>query len=130
MQINLSTTTERADGLSPIFSENVGADDTVVFGPASWFFPANAGGFFQPSRPFRYNPLLGNLLMDVRILDGSGPPDARNNNAALLAYNSSTDEVSTVWATNVSAAVASEADTTGLWAIIGFKPNPLLKGRV
>src|SRR3989442_11230153 len=34
-QINLSTTMKGPDSLSPVFSENVGPDDTVVRGPSS-----------------------------------------------------------------------------------------------
>src|SRR5437016_150852 len=34
MQINLSTTQRGADNLSTNFAENVGADETIVFGPA------------------------------------------------------------------------------------------------
>jgi len=41
MQINLSTTPKRADTLSLTFSENVGSDDMVVFGPGSHSFEEN-----------------------------------------------------------------------------------------
>src|SRR5947199_10341649 len=35
IQINFCTTSNGPDNMSPVFSENVGADDTVVLGPAS-----------------------------------------------------------------------------------------------
>jgi hypothetical protein len=43
MQINLSTTTNAADALSAVFSSNVGADDTVVFGPGTYYGSFGAG---------------------------------------------------------------------------------------
>jgi len=119
MQINLSTTQESADHLSSVFAENMGADDTIVFGPGRHDFPGGppGGGFQIPlDRPFRYNPALGNLLLDVRIFNGTGPPDM--NLPELDAQSSPTDECSRVWATNVAATVATGADTTGLaWGI-------------
>src|SRR6266540_557169 len=35
LQINLSTTSKRPDGLSSTFAENIGVDDRIVFGPGS-----------------------------------------------------------------------------------------------
>src|SRR5207248_650911 len=61
LQLNLSTTQRSVDHLSSNFSENVGQDETFVFGPAQ-----RARGkidtkiFFD--RPFRYSPAQGNLL--------------------------------------------------------------------
>jgi hypothetical protein len=130
MQINLSTTTNGADHLSPVFAENVGADDTVVFGPASYSFLAlGSFGVFTFSRPFRFHPPLGNLLLDVRIFDGRGELDPVNPNPLLDAYNSPTDEVSRVWATNVTATTANGSDTVGLDTVIGLSPVPSLKSR-
>src|SRR5205814_517249 len=34
LQLNFSTTPKLPDGLSSTFAENVGTDDTIVFGPA------------------------------------------------------------------------------------------------
>ena len=76
MQIDLSTTTNSADKLNSTFSKNVGQDDQVVFGPGSFAFPGSGpDNWVEFSRPFRYDPKLGNLLMDVRIFDGSGLAD-------------------------------------------------------
>ena len=78
VQINMSTTTKAVDGLSNTFSENVGADDKVVYarGPlalSSAFTGAGPKDFdihivFTSS--FLYDPLLGNLLLDVRNFGG------------------------------------------------------------
>jgi hypothetical protein len=80
IQINLSTTTAQPDGLNPNHAANIGLDDTVVFGGAlniSSAFQGPAGGPRQfdiivpLSTPFPYNPLTGNLLVDIRNNTGS-----------------------------------------------------------
>jgi hypothetical protein len=76
-------------------------------------------------RPLRYNPALGNLLMDVRIFDSRGYID-RLHPIANLAYSSPTDGVSRVWATNVTATVANGADSLGLSTVIQLSPIPSL----
>jgi hypothetical protein len=123
MQINLSTTSNKVDGLSLVFQENVGTDDLVVFGPAAWNF--EQPGPVRFSRPFRYDPTKGNLLMDVRIFE-VWPPDPRYPLEALWANDSPTDEVSRVWATNVTATTADGADTVGVFTIFQFSPVPSL----
>jgi hypothetical protein len=91
IQINLSTTEKEPDGLSMVFSENVGRDDRVVRGPGP-FYMANdwnslTGQYGFPvlielSQSFYYNPQAGNLLMDVHYnlaptrWDPPGPFDA------------------------------------------------------
>jgi len=127
MQINLSTTSRAADNLSPVFSQNAGQDDTIVFGPGSYNFPGGPGGnklFF--SKPFLYNPALGSLLLDVRILDGGGAPDQFNPSPRILAYDSPTDQVSRVWATNVASTTADVIDTLGFETVIQMSPAPSL----
>ena len=131
MQINLSTTQRAADNLSTNFAENVGTDDTIVFGPGRHDFPlspAGEGFQIQLDRPFRYNPALGNLLLDVRIFNGAGPFDM--NTPQLDAQSSPTDECSRVWATNVTAAVASAADTTALAGGVQLSGVPSLQIQV
>jgi hypothetical protein len=133
MQIDLSTTSESADSLSSVFSENVGPDNVTVFGPgpcasASCGFPGgntNTPELVVLDRPLRYNPALGNLLMDVRIFDSRGYID-RLHPIANLAYSSPTDGVSRVWATNVTATVANGADSLGLSTVIQLSPIPSL----
>jgi hypothetical protein len=80
IQINLSTTTRAPDGLSLTFADNLGADDTIVYGRGPLALSsADTGG---PPRtfdiviplqiPFLYDPTQGNLLLDVRNFSG-GP---------------------------------------------------------
>lgn len=127
MQIDLSTTTNAADGLNPIFQDNVGLDDTIVFGPTNHTFQGGVGqALFVPlDRPFRYSPARGNLLVDIRTSGESLPP--YESTPTLDAFNSPTDEVSRVWATNVMAVVADAMDTTGLLTAIQFSPIPSLR---
>jgi hypothetical protein len=75
LQIRMSTTTRAVDSLSPVFAENIGVDETVVFsGSVSW------STFHQPSispqffdlridlqQPFFYQPSMGNLLIDFNV---------------------------------------------------------------
>jgi hypothetical protein len=79
VQVNLSTTQRGPDELSAVFFDNRGPDDTVVFagslqtgllgghrqGPEVWAFE------IPLSKLFFYNPAAGNLLIDVRVLQGS-----------------------------------------------------------
>jgi len=79
VQIDLSTTSKTADGLSTTFAANVGADDTVVHsgplslssaftGPASG--PKDFDIVISLTTPFLYDPTKGNLLLDVRNFGG------------------------------------------------------------
>jgi hypothetical protein len=79
IQINLSTTTKAPDGLSKIFAQNVGDDDTKVFQGALSLSSAFTGAATGPkdfdivinlTTPFLYNPSAGNLLLDVRNFAG------------------------------------------------------------
>jgi hypothetical protein len=80
VQVNLSTTSTAPDGMSTTFANNVGADDTVVFGPAPLTLSSSIGPAAGPkpfgivialATPFYYNPASGNLLFDVRSRGGS-----------------------------------------------------------
>ena len=80
IQINLSTITLGPDGLSLVFANNLGLDDTIVFarGPLSLSsnFTGPVGGpmdfdvVITLTTPFLYDPAAGNLLMDVRNFGG------------------------------------------------------------
>jgi len=89
IQVNLSTTSSRPDGLSTTFADNVGADDTIVFsggltlttslgGPAAG--PRGFDYVIALQVPFLYDPSGGNLLLDVRNFSSpfaSGALDAQ-----------------------------------------------------
>ena len=80
IQINLSTTSGVPDGLSPVFASNVGGDDTVVYIGSLLLSSSDTGPVGGPKdfdividlqNPFIYDPVAGNLLLDVRIFSGT-----------------------------------------------------------
>jgi hypothetical protein len=80
VQITLSTTQKAPGALSPVFAENVGADRTVVLGPATVPFSAGKTPLVSPqpfdagfgfTHAFYYNPAAGNLLVDVQLFGGA-----------------------------------------------------------
>jgi len=84
IQINLSTTPRAVDGLSTVFGENLGLDDTIVLGPRAIFLTDSVLGgadiIIPFTRPFFFNPGAGNLLMEVRnFAGGSASPFNANN---------------------------------------------------
>jgi hypothetical protein len=74
--ISLSTTSAAWNTLSSTFASNIGLDNTLVFSGSisqSWVFGDTLT--FHLTTPFTYNPLNGNLLMDVYAtgtLDAAG----------------------------------------------------------
>ena len=80
IQINLSTIMLGPDGLSLVFANNLGLDDTIVFarGPLSLSSSCSgpAGGpmdfniVITLTHSISYDPAAGNLLMDVRNFGG------------------------------------------------------------
>jgi hypothetical protein len=106
MQINLSTTSQSVSGLSPLFANNVGADDSVVFSSGLFHFGASRSVFdgrIALSKPFYYNPSAGNLLLDIRNLQGNPPP---YQSIPVLDYTTESS-LSGVYATNVAASAGS-----------------------
>jgi hypothetical protein len=97
VEVHLSTTSISTTNLSGHFSENIGANELVVFPRGSLHLKAGdlPAGQVEPfeiviplSIPFYYKPQTGNLLLDVRIYpgrsrsysywDGFGVPFPRN----------------------------------------------------
>jgi phosphatidylinositol-3-phosphatase len=115
LQVNLSTTSKTPDGLSSTFAENVGPDDTQVFsGPlqAAVTFtgdPTNFEVVINFVTPFYYDPAKGNLLLDVRNMQGGTevPP----NDQELDGTDASGDSVSRVY--NYGDVTATAAGQTG-----------------
>jgi hypothetical protein len=133
IQINMSTSPRGPDSLSPVFAENVGPDDTVVFGPGpleirSGFAHMGVPQFFEVriplARPFFYNPAAGHLLLDVRTVGGGGAWtsifDAQNfvGDDVSRVYNFSADGTGGVEATS------GRVETTGLVLILNITPIP------
>ena len=86
--VSLSTTSKPVNGLDTVtFTNNIGLDNTLLFtghltGAIPTTFTLSGGG------PFLYNPLAGNLLLDIQLTSigslGSGGLDARNGDAGGL----------------------------------------------
>jgi hypothetical protein len=81
VQIVLSTTSAAVDGLNATFSSNVGPDAVSVYWGALPLSSACMGPTNGPKdfdivinleTPFDYNPVQGNLLMDVWNYNGGG----------------------------------------------------------
>jgi hypothetical protein len=73
LQVSLSTSSASVGNLSTVFSDNIGADSAVVFGPADANWSGTAGQFafvVNLAQPFFYDPRNGNLLLDARISTG------------------------------------------------------------
>ena len=131
VKVNLSTTQRGPDELSPVFSENVGTDDTMVF--SGQLDTGLIGGHDQVpqevfdfeirpySKLFFYNPAVGNLLLDFRVLVGN-----TNNNSSIPivfdAVNVTNDSVSRVWWGDVNASTGL-VESIGLPTELFFWPN-------
>src|SRR5262249_55470181 len=119
VQVDLSTTAKGGDGLSTVFSENVGTDDAIVFprGPLPLRGTYEATDTIIPlSTPFFYDPRAGNLLLDVRNFGGGMTSYLRANNAP-------DDTVSSVWSLSVDAPNGL-AESRGLVTVFNVTPVP------
>jgi len=131
VQINFSTTSKAPDGLSPMFAENVGQDDTVMFGPAPlqmgfttiYFDCGSNCGEFPLTNAFWYNPSAGNLLLDVRIYGGEPAHPAAYG---LDAQDVMGDSVSRIWSRSADASTATNVETLGVVTAFQFDPIPSL----
>ena len=127
LQVNLSTTPRGVDTLSTNFAENVGPDDTIVFGPGECRIYTDFSAQFQLvfQSPFIYRPGAGNLLIDVRVLEGEhwNQPYSRT----LRGQNVPADEVSRAYADDVTAPIARTLDSGGFSTILWFYPVPSLR---
>jgi hypothetical protein len=128
LQINLSVTPRGPDELSPVFSENVGTTETIVFPLADIVVGGGQGIPLSPfdillpfRRPFLYDPSTGNLLFDLRIAQkspGSTVP-------LLDAWDRTGDSVSRVYWGDMNASTGL-VDTVGLATRFEPWPNPLM----
>lgn len=135
VRIDLSTTTQVPDGLSMTFANNVGGDNTIVFGDATGApLPLSSTASGGPPHAFDitvnlataffYNPSAGNLLLDVRNF-GAG------TTTAFDAQDITGDSVSRVVNFgSVSSATADISDSIGLVTQFTFiavpEPSALL----
>lgn len=122
MVANLSTTAKGPDQLSAVFDENLGTNNTRVFGPGQFLaddgcgFPcesSNPRAFEDPinlGAPFFYDPAKGNLLMELWL---DGGDCGMFSNFASDAVTVAGDSVSRVYGL-MDSTNAIGIDTTGL----------------
>ena len=79
VEIRMSTTPKNPDGLSAVFSENIGPNQTVVYSGPLHFYETEAEKYdiHVPITPFLYDPAAGNVLVDIFNYApiSSRPPD-------------------------------------------------------
>jgi hypothetical protein len=125
LQINLSTTSRTVDSLSSVFGDNLGGNDQIVFGPAPYRIRGGSGEGFSTfialPNPFYYNPAAGNLLVDFRILSGTGNLPA---GGMFDAFNVGGDSVSSVLAFGSSLPSSGSASSLGLATVFLIAPVP------
>jgi hypothetical protein len=131
LQISLSTTTRRPDALSSVFAENVGIDETIVFGPRA----SRLDGICTPNGPrpftaifrfaswFFYRPTDGNLLLDIRNISG---PDDDGSLAIIDGEDTTGDSISSIVAFDSNALSASEVSSFGYVTYFNIQPTPRL----
>lgn len=122
VRIDLSTTTATPDALGSIYANNVGADNTIVYGGstgAALSLSSSCTGLTAGPKdfdiiidlwtPFFYNPADGNLLIDVRNF-------VENKTTAFDFQDTSGDSVSRVSSSpgDLNSASATYVDTGGL----------------
>jgi len=116
IRVDLSTTSAAPDGLSSTFANNVGADNTTVrSGPFTLSSldvagPGNTREFdilIPFIAPFLYNPTLGNLLLDVRLVTNTA-------STQFDAHVVSGDSISRAWAYDDDALTSLGTDSSGL----------------
>jgi len=121
VQIWLSTTSRQVDSLSPVFADNLGPNNTLVYSGQLhlfWQQPIGAFAFHIPlQQPFLYDWSAGNLLMDVRnyqtVPPLTVPPYARWFSSSDILG----DAASRAMAFDVNSLTASFVDTEGLFTV-------------
>ena len=125
VQIHLSTTSAAVDGLSTTFSDNIGADNTLVYSGSlslSSAFTAGPGNtrafdiIINLQTPFTYTPSQGNLLLEIQVPSGGFGP-------AFDASDIVGDSTSRIRAFSSTTATTGFVDSVGL--ITQFDGTPI-----
>jgi hypothetical protein len=118
VEIRLSTTSSSVDSLSPVFGNNIGPNNTLVFaGSVDWTSGSGSWAYRIPLQtPFLYDWSAGSLLMDVRNYQTIPPPPPFPPQLppSFAASDLLGDSVSSAWAFDVNSLTASRAPTAGL----------------
>ena len=113
LSVSLSTSRRSFDNLSTTYSDNVGLDAVTVF-DGQWSFSSPAPqnqGVVNPfditlrlTTPFRYDPALGSLLVDLKVSASSNGPWVDN----ALSAN---DQSARVFGRSVDSITATDANS-------------------
>ncbi len=76
--ISLSTTSASVNGLSTNLASNIGPDSQTFFSGILGG-PINNGSFTITGTPFYYNPMAGNLLLDIVVAGQTYTPNGSGN---------------------------------------------------
>jgi hypothetical protein len=131
VQINFSTTPREPDNLSPVFADNIGADEAIAYGPGSLRIDTCYDRTQQPQlfgsiylqQPFFYAPAQGNLLLDIRNWQTAAVPFHFPQRPFIDAEWVQGDSVSSVLSRNVLATEGS-LDTFGFVFQFVITPIP------
>lgn len=125
VEVRFSTTAGSPDSLSPVFANNVGTDEVIVFSGSVRMFDTGTERFgihIPLQQPFIYNPSMGNLLLEVRN-HAPIPPHPNGGDYALDAHFQIGDSVSSLGAINVNA-TTGESGTGGYVTRFTFTTVP------
>ena len=127
VRIDFSTSGRNPDGLSTVFAENVGADNTVVYSGPLRFYDRGILTFdirIPLQTPFRYDAEAGNLLMDVRNFQTV--PFSFTGPRFMVGSDVLGDTASSQWSRDVNSASATVVDTGGLLTMfeVTLVPEP------
>jgi hypothetical protein len=134
VEIRLSTSSARVDQLNPVFAENVGADETIVYnrGPLRLIAASQAGSPHAQvnfHRPFFYDAAQGSLLLEIRHYRPITDEDIIARVHPLDAEDEIEDAVSRIYAYDVEAETATFEDTVGFWTRLYVTVVPKLQAR-
>lgn len=124
VQITVSITPAGPDSLSPVFANNIGMNETLVFSGLLGFRRDPLYNFLYHigfTTPFVYDPRLGNLLLDVRNFQTDHAPGPAFQQIGVSRVMG--DTVSRMFSGDVNAP-SGVGDTGGLWTTFIVTPIP------
>ena len=132
LQVSFSTTTATASTLSRIFGQNIGPDETVIWGPGPFRLGLHRSPFGPPhpftaeleaERPFYYDSRNGNLLMEIKNFAGY-----QTWRVSVDAHTHTGDgaQLRSVYARDVNAVEGSNPQSGFVMAIVLDIPPPSL----
>ena len=130
--VRFSTTDKAPNDFSLTFADNVGPDETTVFDGSLTFHTENVGPPEGPKEfdyvidlqtPFYYDAANGNLLLDVRVFDGTGvDQDGAIDGACGIGHNR------LLFAKGADATVGTHGNESGALTVMQFTFLPALPG--